>query len=138
MCGIGDGGAPVATICDASYPTYLLSHWARDRARGEQLPLEFLVRKQTRDSAHSYGLYDRGVIAPGYRAELNVIDFAQLGLRAPELPCDLPAGARRFVQRASGYRHTFVAGIEVAHDGIATGLTPGKLVRGAQAAPLSR
>lgn len=135
VCGLGDAGAHVATVCDASYPTFLLSHWARDRKRGEGLPLEFLVRKQTRDSARSYGLLDRGVIAPGYKADINVIDFDNLNVRAPELVYDLPAGGRRFVQRASGYRHTLVSGVEVARDDAATGELPGRLVRGAQRGP---
>lgn len=138
VCGLGDGGAHVATICDASYPTFLLAHWARDRARGERLPLEFLVRKQTRDSAFSYGLRDRGVLAPGYRADINVVDFAELGLTKPRLRYDLPAGGRRLVQRSTGYRHTFVAGVEVARDGTHTGQLPGVLVRGAQPGPGAR
>ncbi|HEU5282366.1 MAG TPA: amidohydrolase family protein, partial [Burkholderiales bacterium] len=112
IMGLGDGGAHVATVCDSSSPTFLLSHWARDRKRGERLPLELLVRKQTRDSAAAYGLRDRGVLAPGLRADLNVIDFSRLKLRRPEVVYDLPAGGRRIIQRARGYRHTFVAGCE--------------------------
>ena len=130
ICGLGDAGAHVATICDASYPTFLLSHWARDRVRGERLPLEFLVRKQTRDTAWFYGLHDRGVIAPGMRADLNVVDLDALAVRPPELRYDLPAGGKRLVQRADGYRHTFVAGEETMRDGEETGARPGKLVRG--------
>jgi N-acyl-D-aspartate/D-glutamate deacylase len=135
VCGLADGGAHVATICDASAPTFLLAHWARDRARGEQLPLELLVHKQTGATAAAYGLGDRGVIAPGYRADLNVVDFAGLGLGVPRIAYDLPAGGRRLVQRSTGYRHTFVAGVEVARDGEATGALPGRLVRGARPAP---
>ncbi|MPY93821.1 MAG: amidohydrolase family protein [Acidimicrobiia bacterium] len=114
ICGLGDGGAHVATICDASYPTFLLTHWARDRTRGERLPLEALVRKQTSDTARFYGLHDRGVVAPGYRADLNVVAFGSLQVSRPELVHDLPAGGRRLVQRAAGYRHTFVSGVEVS------------------------
>jgi N-acyl-D-amino-acid deacylase len=135
ICGLGDAGAHVATICDASYPTFLLSHWARDRVRGEQLPLEFLVHKQSRATALSFGLADRGLIAPGYRADLNLIDFAALNLGRPHLAYDLPAGGKRFVQHAAGYQHTFVAGVEVSASGELTGNRPGRLLRGAQAAP---
>lgn len=138
VCGLGDGGAHVATICDASYPTFLISHWARDRTRGEGLPLEFLVRKQTLETARTYGLLDRGVLAPGYKADINIVDFDALGLTRPELVHDLPAGGKRFVQRATGYRHTFVSGVEVARDGDHTGALPGALVRGAQPTPARR
>ncbi len=130
VCGLGDGGAHVATICDASYPTFLLTHWARDRHRGERLALEQVVRKQTGDTARVYGLADRGVVAAGYRADLNIVDFANLGVTRPELVRDLPAGGKRLVQRATGYRHTFVAGVEVAAAGELTGARPGRLVRG--------
>ncbi|HUN50728.1 MAG TPA: amidohydrolase family protein [Candidatus Sulfotelmatobacter sp.] len=129
VMGVGDGGAHVGTICDASAPTYLLSHWARDRRRGERLPLEFLVRKQTRDTATAYGLADRGVLAPGFKADINVIDFGRLGLKKPEVVYDLPAGGRRLVQRAEGYRHTFVAGVETLQNDAHTGALPGRLLR---------
>ncbi len=135
ICGLGDGGAHVATICDASYPTYLLTHWARDRQRGDRIPLERLVRKQTRDTAVAYGLLDRGLIAPGYRADLNIVDFDGLGVTAPSVAYDLPAGGRRLVQRSNGYNHTFVAGVEVSADGEPTGLRPGGLIRGAKRQP---
>ncbi len=135
VCGVADAGAHVGLICDASSPTSLLTHWGRDRSRGEKLPLEFLVRKQTSDTARTYGLLDRGVIAPGYKADLNLIDFAVLRLHRPELVYDLPAGGRRIIQKADGYRHTFVAGVEVMRDGEATGNLPGQLLRGAQAGP---
>jgi N-acyl-D-aspartate/D-glutamate deacylase len=130
ISGIADAGAHVGYICDASSATSMLTHWARDRRRGGKLGLEFLVRKQTRDTAHAYGLTDRGVIAPGLRADFNIIDFDALQVLRPEITYDLPAGGRRFVQKAKGYRHTFVAGIEVMHDGEATGALPGRLVRG--------
>jgi N-acyl-D-aspartate/D-glutamate deacylase len=129
IMGLGDGGAHVCTICDCSSPTFLLTHWTRDRRRGERLPLEFLVRKQTRDSAAAYGLSDRGVLAPGFRADINVIDPQRLRLLPPEVVYDLPAGGRRLVQRSQGYRHTFVAGIEVVCDDEHTGALPGALIR---------
>ena len=129
IMGLADGGAHVCTVCDASSPTFLLTHWARDRKRGEQLPLEFLARKQTRDCALAYGLKDRGVLAAGYRADMNIIDFERLGMRKHEVVYDLPAGGRRLMQRADGYRHTFVAGVETLCDDQHTGAMPGKLVR---------
>jgi N-acyl-D-aspartate/D-glutamate deacylase len=135
VCGVADAGAHVGIICDASSPTSLLTHWGRDRSRGDKLPLEFLVRKQTSDTARAYGLLDRGIIAPGYKADLNLIDFDALRLYRPELVYDLPAGGRRIIQKAEGYRHTFVSGVEVMRDGEATGELPGKLLRGAQAVP---
>ena len=132
VMGVADGGAHVGIICDAGAPTYLLSHWARDRTRGPRLPLEFLVRKHTRDTAAAYGLGDRGVVAPGYKADLNVIDFEQLRLTPPEVVYDLPAGGRRLIQKAEGYRHTFVSGVETVRDDAFTGELPGKLIRGAR------
>jgi N-acyl-D-aspartate/D-glutamate deacylase len=138
VSGIADGGAHVGYICDASSPTSLLTIWARDRKRGPKLPLEFLVHKQTLATARSYGLHDRGVIAPGYRADLNIIDFAKLGLEPPVVVHDLPAGGKRIVQRARGYRHTFVHGTEVARDDEDTGARPGRLLRGFQAGPGNR
>jgi N-acyl-D-aspartate/D-glutamate deacylase len=128
--GLSDGGAHCGAICDASIPTFMLTHWARDRDRGERLPLEVVVQKQSRDTARLYGLGDRGVVAPGYRADLNVIDFDALSLALPQLVHDLPGGARRLIQRADGYRATFVAGEETMHDREETGARPGKLVRG--------
>jgi N-acyl-D-aspartate/D-glutamate deacylase len=135
ICGIGDAGAHVGTICDASYPTYLLTHWTRDRTRGEKLPLEFVVNKQTRRTAETYGLFDRGLLRPGYRADINIVDHAALSVGRPELVFDLPAGGKRLVQRAEGYRHTFVRGVETMADGEFTGERPGLLVRGAQPGP---
>jgi len=129
VMGIADGGAHVCTVCDASSPTFLLTHWARDRKRGPHLSLEFLVRKQTRDCAVAYGLKDRGVLSPGYRADLNIIDFDKLGMRMHEVVYDLPAGGRRLMQRADGYRHTFVAGIETLCGDQHTGAMPGQLLR---------
>jgi len=129
IVGLGDGGAHVCIVCDASSPTFLLSHWARDRKRGPGLPLEFLVRKQTRDSAFAYGLRDRGVLAEGYKADINIIDFDRLRVLQPEVVYDLPAGGKRLVQRAQGYRHIFVSGKETVRDDEHTGELPGKLLR---------
>jgi len=138
VCGIADGGAHVGLICDSGSPTSLLTIWARDRTRGPCLPLEFLVHKQTAATARTYGLHDRGVIAPGYRADLNVIDFAELNLERPIVVHDLPAGGKRIVQRSKGYRYTFVRGIEVARDGEDTGARPGRLLRGFRFGPGGR
>lgn len=129
VMGVADGGAHVGIICDASSPTFLMTHWARDRTRGATLPLEFVIAKQTRDTALSYGLTDRGVLAPGMRADINVIDFDGLRLLPPEVVYDLPTGGRRLTQAASGYRQTFVAGVETRRDDAFTGELPGKLVR---------
>ncbi|MGQ0574275.1 MAG: N-acyl-D-amino-acid deacylase family protein [Pseudonocardia sp.] len=130
--GLSDGGAHAGTICDASYPTFLLQHWGRDRG---EFPIEWIVERQCRATARLVGLHDRGVLAPGYRADLNVVDVDRLALPRPEVHHDLPAGGRRLLQRAVGYRHTFVAGVETYRDGVATGAVPGRLVRGAQPAP---
>jgi len=134
VAGLSDGGAHVGTICDVSFPTSLLQWWGRDRPTG-RLPVELLVHKQTRATAETVGLLDRGLLAPGHRADVNVIDFEALGLHAPEFAYDLPAGGRRLLQRSEGYLHTFVAGTEIRTDGQSTGATPGRLIRGAQADP---
>ena len=133
VCGLSDGGAHVGLICDASSPTTLLTHWARDRRRGPGLPLELLVKKQARDTALAYGLTDRGLLAPGLRADINVVDFERLHVRLPQVSYDLPAGGRRVLQRADGYDHTFVAGTETFCNGEPTGARPGRLLRGATA-----
>ncbi|MGI5164806.1 N-acyl-D-amino-acid deacylase family protein [Spirillospora sp. CA-253888] len=130
VLGLGDGGAHCGFICDASMPTTMLSHWARDRRRGERLPLEHVVRMMTRDTARLYGLADRGVIAPGMKADLNLVDFDAVALRRPEAAHDLPAGGRRLLQRADGYLATFVSGVQTFADGEHTGELPGALVRG--------
>jgi N-acyl-D-aspartate/D-glutamate deacylase len=114
----------------------MLTHWARDR-RHDRLPLEFVVKKQTSDTAHLFGLLDRGVIAPGYRADINLIDHAGLALEAPIMVHDLPAGGSRFIQRARGYRATLVAGEVVRENGEDTGALPGRLIRGARPSPTS-
>jgi N-acyl-D-aspartate/D-glutamate deacylase len=129
--GLSDGGAHVGTICDASFPTYLLSHWGRDRARG-RIPIETLVKLQTHDTARFVGLRDRGTVEVGGKADLNVIDLSQLRLRAPHMLADLPAGGRRLMQHAEGYRATLVSGQVVARDGALTGARPGRLVRAGQ------
>lgn len=130
--GLSDGGAHVGTICDASFPTTLLQWWGRDRPSG-RLPLELLVAKQARGTAEALGLLDRGVLTPGHRADINIIDHEALRLHAPTMAFDLPAGGKRLLQRADGYRSTFVAGVEIMADGESTGATPGRLVRGARA-----
>lgn len=132
--GLSDGGAHVGTICDGSFTTTLLQHWVRDRD-GARLELPFVVQRQARDTARAVGLLDRGVLAPGYRADLNVIDLPALRLHLPEVCYDLPAGGRRLVQRADGYRHTVVAGQETYRDGAATDALPGQLIRGPRPAP---
>jgi N-acyl-D-aspartate/D-glutamate deacylase len=127
--GLADGGAHAGTICDASFPTTLLAYWGRDRARG-RLELPYLVQRQCRDTARAVGLTDRGVLAPGYKADLNVVDFDNLQLHKPEMHHDLPAGGKRLLQRATGYLHTIVNGRETYRDGEPTGALPGRLVRG--------
>ena len=133
---LSDGGAHCGVICDASFPTFLLAHWVRDRRRGERVPLEWAVQRQTRDTARVYGLHDRGVLARGMKADVNVIDFDGLRLRVPEMVHDLPAGGRRLVQRADGYEATLVSGQVVYEGGEPTGELPGRLVRGVQPAPV--
>jgi N-acyl-D-aspartate/D-glutamate deacylase len=133
MSGLSDGGAHVGTICDASFPTYLLMHWGRDRARG-RLPIERLIQMQTSDTSKWVGFRDRGTIAVGMRADLNVIDLDALALPPPELVADLPAGGRRLMQRARGYRATLVAGEVVVEGGVLTDARPGRLVRGGRVA----
>lgn len=129
--GLSDGGAHVSTICDASFPTTLLTHWGRDRL-DDRFDVAWLIQRQTRDAARMVGLNDRGVLAPGYKADVNVIDFDNLTARAPRLVADLPAGGQRVLQAADGYLHTIVSGIEVYTSGQHTGALPGRLVRGAR------
>jgi N-acyl-D-aspartate/D-glutamate deacylase len=135
--GLSDGGAHVGMICDGSFPTTMLTHWTRDRTRGPKLPLAEVIRMQTRDTARTLGLHDRGLIAPGYRADLNVIDYDALTLHAPSVAYDLPSGGRRLIQKASGYRATVVAGAVTYRDGEPTGALPGRLVRGAKSPPVA-
>ncbi|MEV0670470.1 amidohydrolase family protein [Mycobacterium sp. NPDC050441] len=130
VLGLSDGGAHCSMICDASYPTFLLTHWARDRHRGEKLPLEYVIRKQSHDTAQLYGMSDRGVISVGKKADVNVIDLDALTLHAPSMAYDLPAGGKRLVQSASGYDATIVSGTVTRRHGADTGARPGRLVRG--------
>lgn len=132
--GLSDGGAHCGVICDASFPTYMLTHWARDRDRGEQLPLEYLVQRQCRDTARQVGLEDRGTLEQGMIADVNIIDFDELKLHPPEMVHDLPAGGRRLVQRADGYIATIKSGEVIFREGVPTGLHPGQLLRGPRAA----
>jgi N-acyl-D-aspartate/D-glutamate deacylase len=127
--GLGDGGAHVGAICDASIETYMLTHWVRDRSRGERLPVELVVRKMTSDTATLYGMHDRGTIEVNKKGDLNVIDLERLVLHRPEMHFDLPAGARRLLQTADGYTATIVSGQVIRRDGRDTGALPGALVR---------
>jgi N-acyl-D-aspartate/D-glutamate deacylase len=130
LMGLSDAGAHCGAICDGGMPTFMLSHWTRDRRRGSKLPLEHIVRRQTSATAHSYGLFDRGIIAPGYKADINLIDYDALGLEAPRIVYDLPAGGRRLIQRARGYEATILNGKIVTQRGEPTGELPGRLLRG--------
>ena len=133
--GLSDGGAHVGVLVDASVPTYMLSYFTRDRTRGPKMPVEFVVHKLTQDSAGVYGLNDRGVIAPGYKADLNLIDYESLALDRPYMAYDLPAGGKRLIQRAHGYRMTINRGEVTYENGEHTGALPGRLIRGGQAIP---
>jgi len=135
IVGLGDGGAHVGILCDASAISTMLTHWTRDRTRGPKLPLGWAVKRITRDSAHAIGLKDRGVVGVGYKADLNVIDYDGLKLSVPQVVYDLPSGGRRLIQRATGYEATIVSGVPVYRDGEATGALPGRLVRGARNQP---
>jgi N-acyl-D-aspartate/D-glutamate deacylase len=129
VLGLSDGGAHCGLICDVSMPTTLLTHWVRDRSRGERIPLELAVHLQSGRTAEVYGFTDRGTLEPGKRADVNLVDLEGMRLHAPEMIFDLPAGGRRLVQRVDGYRATFVAGQQTYADGQPTGATPGRLVR---------
>jgi len=133
VLGLGDGGAHCSVICDAGYPTFLLAYWARERPGG-RLPLESAVKILTSEPAELYGLHDRGVLAPGRKADLNVIDVDRVALRPVEVVHDLPAGAKRVIQRADGYAATVVSGQLVQRGGEDTGARPGRVVRGARPA----
>ncbi|MEI8126804.1 MAG: amidohydrolase family protein [Actinomycetota bacterium] len=129
LLGLSDGGAHCGLICDVSFPTYLLTHWVRDRQRGERISLERAIHMQSGQTAESYGLHDRGTIEVGKRADLNLIDLENLTLHAPEMIFDLPGGGRRIVQRASGYMITIQHGRVTFENGVPTGERPGRLVR---------
>ncbi|TNE45509.1 MAG: D-aminoacylase [Deltaproteobacteria bacterium] len=133
--GLSDGGAHCGAICDAGMPTFMLTHWTRDRVRGEKFPLEYIIHRQTQQTAEFYGIRDRGVLAPGYLADINVIDYDNLALGNVKIVYDLPAGGRRLLQRATGYEYTIKSGKVILKDGEPTGTLPGKLIRGEQDAP---
>ncbi len=132
LLGLGDGGAHVSIICDASAVTTTITHWTRDRRRGERLPLPWIVKRLSRDNAMAVGLTDRGLLKPGLKADINVIDHDRLAVHAPEVRYDLPGGGRRLVQRTEGYEATIVSGLPVYRGGAATSALPGRLVRGAR------
>ena len=132
VLGISDGGAHCGMICDASAPTYLLQHFVRDRSRGERIKLEQAIKMQTRDTAELYGFLDRGLIQPGLRADINLIDFERIGMPIPEMVFDLPAQGQRLIQRAHGYHTTIMRGQVTLESGEATGALPGQLIRGPQ------
>lgn len=134
LLGLSDGGAHCGLIADASMPTFMLTHWVRDRSRGERIPLEKIVKLQTQDTAALYGLNDRGVIAPGMKADLNLIDLEALYLHPPQMVYDLPLSGRRIIQKVDGYLKTIVNGEVIYDNGVATGALPGKLIRGPQTA----
>ncbi len=132
LIGLGDGGAHVGIMCDASSTSYMLTHWTRDRARGGLFTIPEAVRRLTGDCARAIGLNDRGLLRPGYKADINVIDYDRLHIAAPEVIYDLPGGGRRLIQRTRGYDATLVSGVPVYRDGVATGQLPGRLVRGSR------
>lgn len=136
--GLSDGGAHVGMICDGSFTTTMLTHWGRDRTRGPLIPLEAMIQKQTQATAQWVGLHDRGVLAPGYRADVNIIDHQNMRLNLPHIIHDLPAGGRRLMQTAHGYTATLLKGQVTHRDGNPTGATPGRLARRAQAPEQSK
>ncbi len=129
LLGLSDGGAHCTSIVDSGVPTFMLTHWGRDRSRGPTLPVEMLVKRQTSETADFFGLSDRGRLKPGSRADVNVIDFERLQVQKPELVHDMPANGRRFVQKVDGYETTIVAGTPIFEHGEHTGALPGKLIR---------
>jgi N-acyl-D-amino-acid deacylase len=129
LLGLSDGGAHCTSIVDSGVPTFMLTHWSRDRVRGPKLPVEALIKRQTSETADFFGLFDRGRLAPGLRADINLIDYQRLQMQKPELVHDMPAGGRRFVQKVDGYEATFVAGTQIFARGEHTGALPGRLVR---------
>jgi N-acyl-D-aspartate/D-glutamate deacylase len=135
VLGLGDGGAHCGLLCDASLPTFMLTHWSRDRTRGETLPVETVVHLQSRRTAELYGFRDRGLLAPGYLADINVVDHAALRLDPPEMVYDLPASGKRLIQRGRGYVATVKSGTVVREHDEATGERPGRLLRGPQPQP---
>ena len=132
VAGLSDGGAHCGLICDASMPTWNITHWTRDRSRGDKIPLEFIVNKQTRETARTFGLFDRGEIKEGLLADINIIDYDNLTVYKPKMVYDLPTGGRRIIQKSSGYSATIKSGIITYENDKATGELPGTLIRGEQ------
>jgi len=133
---LSDGGAHCGTICDAASPTFMLQHWVRDRANG-RVSLEHAVKRQCRDTALLYGLSDRGLLAPGHLADINIIDLDKIKLSRPWLAFDLPAGGKRLLQKADGYEITIKSGQVTFRNGEYQHVHPGRLVRGPQRAPVT-
>jgi N-acyl-D-aspartate/D-glutamate deacylase len=129
LVGLGDGGAHVGSVCDASYPTTMLAYWGRDRTRGERLDLSWIVQSLTSRPAKVYGFADRGVVAPGFKADINIIDLANLKMQMPRMLHDFPAGGRRLVQGADGILATIISGQTVYENGKHTGALPGRVLR---------
>jgi len=130
--GLSDAGAHCGAVCDGGMPTFMLTHWTRDRTRGERLPLEHIIKRQTQDTAAMYGLHDRGILDVGYKADINLIDYERLAFEQPKMVYDLPANGRRLIQDARGYVATIVSGEIIVENGVPTGALPGKLIRGPQ------
>lgn len=135
LLGLGDGGAHVGIMCDATATSYTLTHWTRDRARGGLFPLAWAVKRLTHDNAAAIGLDDRGLIRAGRKADINVIDYDRMALRAPEMVYDMPAGGKRLIQRTDGFVATIVSGVPIYREGQPTGALPGRLVRGIRKTP---
>ncbi len=135
LLGLGDGGAHVGIMCDATATSYTLTHWTRDRSRGALFPVAWAVKRLSHDNAAAIGLHDRGLIRVGMKADLNVIDYDRLALQAPQIVYDLPAGGKRLIQRTDGFDATIVSGAAVYRNGEPTGALPGRLVRGMTNAP---
>jgi N-acyl-D-aspartate/D-glutamate deacylase len=129
LVGLGDGGAHVGIMCDSTATSYTLTHWTRDRGRGSLFPVAWGVKRLTADNAHEMGLHDRGLLKPGLKADINVLDYDNMRLRRPEVVYDLPAGGKRLVQRTDGFDATIVSGAVVYRQGEATGALPGRLLR---------
>jgi N-acyl-D-aspartate/D-glutamate deacylase len=138
LVGLGDGGAHVGILSDASAITYMLTHWTRDRTRGAKLSLPWAIRRLTSDNAAAIGLFDRGILRVGAKADINVIDYGRLAIHAPEVVYDLPSKGRRLIQKTDGYTATIVAGEVVNREGKPTGRLPGRLVRGPKQGPALR